>query len=300
MRIFFLSLVAVALLAAGISRLDSPSSAIDTQSTPSLASSNFRPGDVGFSLYNKYGHVWLYGDSWYRGRFIRSAVTVNGRYTGFLAGVKRGNWIWPGAPWNLPDGRIMMYASENKTPSGKGPWQRSFVRGLRVVFDPRYPGRAKVYPTPGTVWSADAVRWRGQLYLYSVNSRYQAYVAKTSATGVVQSTRKLGGFLGGHFSVVQDSKKRWWMVGLGGMLSRRLWAHRLESPWGPIISKPVLLATLPKPGLKRFTYAADVHTELGGLLTWAVNGTGPGTPYGLQKRPGWWPGALKRALGKRY
>jgi len=269
--------------------------------TPSLsASRGLRAGDVGFSLPTRHGLMWVYGDSWYNGHFIRSAITLNGKYTGFLAGVRRGHWIWPGAPWQRADGKIVMYGSENQTPAGKGPWQKSFVRGLKIVFDPRKPRSAWVTPTKGTVWAAEAVQWRKAVYVYSVNSKYQAEVARVDRAGNPQRIRTLGGFLGGHFSVVQDSKHRWWTVGLGGMLSRKLWAYRMAGPAGPMSKKPVLLAILPKPGKKRYTYAADIHPELGGLLTWAVNGVGPGTAYGLQKRYGWWPKALRHALGRHY
>jgi hypothetical protein len=33
------------------------------------------------------------------------------------------------------------------------------------------------------------------------------------------------------------------------------------------------------------------------MLTWAVNGHGPGTPYGLQRQAAFWPLALQSALG---
>lgn len=86
------------------------------------------------------------------------------------------------------------------------------------------------------------------------------------------------------------------MVGQLPYLSRRLVAFPLASRAGPVTGTYLPLATLPSPGATRFTYAGTIHPEIGGLLTWAVNGTGPGIPYGLQRIDGFWPRALDAAI----
>jgi len=261
--------------------------------TAAPARAAFRAGDVGFTIQTPSGHAWIYGDSWINGFFVRNAITVNGRYTGSIKGPARGTWVWPGAPFNLPDGRIGMYAAE-VTQARPGMWGFKVLGGLRVECSPTRPSAARVVrmPRPGLIWAAAAARDEQGTIVYAVDSRHHVHAGRPQPDGTVKEIGLVGGMISGQFSVVRDSAGAWWMVGQAAHLSRRVIAYRLTGPAGRTVGRPVRLMTLPSPGPTRFAYGATVHPELGGLLTWAVNGRGPGTPYGLQGLEGFWPSAV--------
>ena len=85
------------------------------------------------------------------------------------------------------------------------------------------------------------------------------------------------------------------MVGSLPFLSRRVVAYQLSGPAGKVTGPGLTLITLPDPGPGGYAYAATVHPELDGLLTWAVNSTVKGAPYGLRQQAGFWPAALRFA-----
>lgn len=254
----------------------------------------FRPGDVGFSIRTPSGQAWIYGDSWINGFFIRNAITVNGVYTGSIRGLERGTWVWPGAPFMLPGGKIGMYAAE-VTQVKPGMWGFKVLGGVRVECSPTRPWSAKVVrmPRPGMIWAAAATRDESGTIVYAVDSRHHVHAGRPQADGTVAEIGLVGGMISGQFSVVRDSGGTWWMVGQAPHLSRRVIAYRLTGPAGRTVGKPLRLTTLPSPGPTRFAYGATIHPELGGLLTWAVNGHGPGTPYVLQRFDAFWPSALE-------
>ena len=126
-------------------------------------------------------------------------------------------------------------------------------------------------------------------------TRNRAHAGRPLPDGTVREVAKLGGWISHQFTVLQDGFGDWWMVGQLPMLSSRVVAYPLSSPTGRVTGEPVEVARLPDPGPDRIAYSVLVHPELDGLLTWAVNGTGPGTPYGLQRRDRFWPESLVEA-----
>lgn len=262
-------------------------------SVVSVSGAYFRPGDVGFSIRTPAGQTWVYGDSWINGFFIRNAIAVNGVYTGTINGVARGNWVWPGAPFLLPGGRIGMYAAE-VTQVKPGMWGFKVLGGLRVECSPLKPRAATVtrLPRPGLIWAAAAAEDAEGTIVYAVDSRHHVHAGRPQVDGTVREIGLVGGMISGQFTVLRDSADRWWIVGQAPHLSRRVIAYRLTGPAGRTVGRPIRLLTLPSPGPTRFAYGATVHPELGGLLTWSVNGRGPGTPYGLQRLDAFWPSAI--------
>ena len=271
---------------------------VGTVTTTQASPAAFRAGDVGFSLSTPAGHSWVYGDSWVNGFFVRNAITLNGVYTGTINGVERGHWVWPGAPFLLPDGRVGMYGAEVEQVR-PGMWGFKVLGGVRINYDPRAPRRARVTPMtrPGMIWAAATARDGEGTLVYAVDSRHHPHVGRPQADGSVREVGTLGGMISGQFTVLRDPLDHWWIVGQAPHLSRRVIGYPLSAPDGKVIGRPIRLATLPSPGPARFTYAATIHPELGGMLTWAVNGHGPGTPYGLQRQAAFWPLALQSALG---
>jgi len=266
---------------------------------PSGASAALRAGDVGFSFPSSAGPMWVYGDSWIDGRFIRNAITLSGHFSGEIKNVPDTHWVWPGAPFALPNGRIGMYGAEMRQES-PGMWGFKTVRGIRATFMPNAAWQAEVTPTNSAlVWSAAATRSSTNPIVYAVDSAHRAHSGWPSADGSVKEIRNMGGLISGQFSVIPDDNGRWWMVGQLPFLSRRVVAYRLVDRTGPVVGDYVPLATLPDPGANRFTYAATLHPEYGGLMTWAVNGSGPGTPYGLQRVNNFWPTSINAALTLR-
>lgn len=273
--------------------------AVSAALMPGNAAAAFRAGDVGFSLKTDAGQTWVYGDSWNRGAFVRNAMTLNDGYVGTVRGVPKGNWVWPGAPFELPNGDIAMYAAEvtqqrNKT----GTWSFKVLGGLRAQFDPAHAGQATVtqMPRPSILWSAAAVNDGTNQYVYGIDGSHHAHVAKVNDNGSVSAIRTMGGTISGQFTVLQDpADNKWWMVGQLPFLSRRVVAYPLSGPAGKVTGPALKLITLPIPGASRYTYAATIHPELNGLLTWAVNGSGAGTPYGLQRQAAFWPLSLTYA-----
>ena len=257
------------------------------------ASAAFRAGDVGFSIKTDAGQTWVYGDSWNNGQFVRNAMTLNGQYAGSIRNLSSRNWVWPGAPYDNGDGRIAMYGAEI-TQTTPGIWGFKLVGGVKAVFDPAHVGSATVsrMPAGNKLWSAASASDASGTILYSIDSNHHAYAGRPQADGSVVEVSKLGGTISGQFSVVPDPDGNWWMVGQLPFLSRRVVAYPLSGPTGKVTGPAIKLITLPSPGANRFTYAATIHPELSGLMTYAVNGSGPGTPYGLQRNAEFWPYAL--------
>ena len=272
--------------------------AISAAMMPATSAAALRAGDAGFSLATPAGQTWIYGDSWNNGVFVRNAVTLNDAYVGTLRGVPSGSWVWPGAPFELPNGHIGMYGAELKqvTP---GAWGFQIVGGIRAEFDPAHAGQAIVAPTvrPGIIWAAAATKdpASGTQYVYGIDGNHHAHVARANDNGTTTEIGTMGGTISGQFSVIQEPSGNWWMVGQLPFLSRRVVAYPLSGPAGKVTGAGLKLITLPSPGPTRYTYAGTVHPELNGLLTWAVNGSGPGTPYGLQRQAAFWPLALTYA-----
>ena len=273
--------------------------AVSAALMPGNAIAAFRAGDVGFSLKTDSGQTWVYGDSWNNGAFIRNAMTLDDAYVGTLRGVPKTNWVWPGAPFELPNGDIAMYAAEvTKVQSKTGMWSFKVLGGLRAQFDPAHAGLATVsaMPRPAILWSAAAANDGTNQYVYGIDANHHAHVGKVNDNGSVTAIRTMGGTISGQFTVLQDpTDNKWWMVGNLPFLSRRVVAYPLSGPAGTVTGSALKLITLPNPGASRYTYAATVHPELNGLLTWAVNGSGAGTPYGLQRQAAFWPLALTYA-----
>ena len=256
-----------------------------------------RAGDVGFSGNTPAGSMWVYGDSWVDGRLIRNAITLNGNFTGEIRGVQTGHWVWPGQPFPLPNGRYAMYGTE-MTQATPGMWGFAKVGGVRAVFDPASASAASVTPMPSTglYWSAASTGGWSNPLVYTVDANHKAHVGRPNADGSVTDLRNMGGTISGQYSVITDASGKWWMVGQLPFLSRRVVAYPLAGRAGPVTGSYVPLATLPIPGSTRYTYAATVHPDYSGLLTWAVNGSGAGTAYGLQRLDGFWPKALDAGL----
>ncbi len=273
--------------------------AVSAALMPGNAIASFRAGDVGFSLKTDSGQTWVYGDSWNNGAFIRNAMTLNDGYVGTVRGVAKANWVWPGAPFELPNGDIAMYAAEvTQVQSKKGIWSFKVLGGLRAEFDPAHAGRATVtqMPRPAILWSAAAAKDGDKQYVYGIDANHHAHVGRVNDDGSVTALATMGGTISGQFTVLQDpSDGKWWMVGNLPFLSRRVVAYPLSGPAGTVTGPALKLITLPNPGASRYTYAATVHPELNGLLTWAVNGSGAGTPYGLQRQADFWPLSLTYA-----
>jgi len=272
--------------------------AISAAMMPATSAAALRAGDVGFSLATPAGQTWVYGDSWNNGVFIRNAITLNNAYVGTLRGVPAGSWVWPGAPFELPNGHVAMYGAEVKqvTP---GPWGFQLQGGIRAEFDPAHAGQATVtaMPRPATIWAAAAAKdpTSAAQYVYGIDGSHHAHVAQVNIDGSVTAIRTMGGTISGQFTVLQEPSGGWWMVGQLPYLSRRVVAYPLSGPAGKVTGPALKLITLPDPGATRYTYAGTIHPEMNGLLTWAVNGTGAGTPYGLQRQAAFWPLALTYA-----
>jgi len=265
------------------------------------SSGAFRPGDVGKSLVTPKGVVWIYGDSWHAGYFIRNAVTLNGKYTGTIAkGMPPGRWMWLAAPFVLPSGKLGAFGSEMMQ-NGSGMWGFKRVGQVYVEFDPANPEGARVtrIDKTSTPWSSASSADSSGPLVYTIDSKHHPRVGRPSPDGTVDSLATLKAQLSGQFSVLKDNNGRWWMVGLGIMLSRKLWAYPLAGPQGPINGKKVLLTTLPSPGENHYVYHANIHPEEGGLLTWAINGKGAGEEYGLRRMDNFWPAALGAAQDNR-
>jgi hypothetical protein len=258
-----------------------------------VASAAFRAGDVGFSIKTDAGQTWVYGDSWNNGQFIRNAMTLNGQYAGSIRNLSASNWVWPGAPYSTADGRIAMYGAE-MTQTKPGIWGFKLVGGVKAVFDPAHASAATVsrMPAGSKLWSAASTTDATGPILYSIDGNHHAHAGRPQPDGSVTEVSQLGGTISGQFSVVPDPDGNWWMVGQLPFLSRRVVAYPLSGPTGKVTGPAIKLITLPSPGPNRFTYAATIHPELSGLMTYAVNGSGPGTPYGLQRSAEFWPYSL--------
>lgn len=262
--------------------------------TASAQAAAFRPGDVGFSLVTPKGTVWIYGDSWdTNGNFIRNAITLNGKYQGtIIHRMPKGHWMWLGAPFLLANGKVGVYGSEMIQKS-KGMWGFKRVGQVYVEFDPKNVKGAQTtrIDKTSTPWScASAVDGEGPL-VYTVDSKHHPRVGRPQADGSVKPLATLEAQLSGHFSVIQDDKGKWWMVGTGIMLSRRVWAYPMESPQGPVNGKKRLLTTLPSPGAANYVYHVTIHPEENGLLTYAINGSGPGSMYMMKRISNFWKSA---------
>lgn len=259
----------------------------DTEST------QVRTGDVGFSLKTRQGEMWTYGDSWINGRFIRNAITLNGEYRGTLRAPGLEGWIWPGAPLELDDGRIVMYASQHRQ-AAPGMWGTQRIQTVRIFFRPAHPERAQIQPLGSAApWSADSLVYGGQKLFYGVNREHRARVGYVNNRGEITQTAELGPLVSGRYTVLQDGQQRWWLVGFLPWLSRRVVAYPMYNPTKLKSHRFRLLQTLPQPADGWFVYDGLVHPEKDGLFTWAENGKGPGGRYGLKRKTGFWPGILQ-------
>ena len=271
---------------------------------PGVAWADFRAGDVGTSIQTQSGSVWIYGDSWHPGgMFIRNAVTLNGRYIGTIRGVPKENWVWMGTPYLLPDGRVAVHGSEmSKKDGGGGMWDFKRVGQVFVKFDPRNIKAAEVTRIDDTrsPWSSSAAQDQDGPLVYRIDGDHHPHVGRPlDEQGNVQEIAELNAQISGQFSIVPDPWGGWWLVGTGPMLSRKVVAYPLESPSGPVIGSKIELMTLPKPTVGKYNvYAPSVHMELGGLLTWALNGSGGEEKYGLRRIENFWPNQLAKVLGK--
>ena len=260
--------------------------------TPATASAAFRAGDVGFSIPTQAGQTWVYGDSWNAGIFIRNAMTLDGDFKGSVRNPARSTWFWPGAPFKVAGGRIAMYGAE-VTQKTAGMWGMDVLGGIRAEFDPARPTAAKLTRmSPGIIWAAASSEDSQGPIVYGVDANHQARAGRPQADGTVKQISTMGGTISGQFSVAQEVNGKWWLVGQLPFLSRRVVAYPLSSQTGKVTGPAIKLITLPEPGPNRFTYGATLHPEYAGLMTYAVNGNGPGTPYGLQRIEGFWPFAL--------
>jgi len=256
-------------------------------------STSFRAGDVGFSMQTPGGEMWVYGDSWINGRFIRNAITLNGQYRGTLRDSSLSGWIWPGVPIRRSDGKILMYASQHQQ-AAAGMWGTKRIQTLKIVFDPAHPEKAQITPMGSApAWSATSLQYRGDTLVYGVDQYHRSRVGYLDLEGNLIRTERIGALISGRYSVVQDGSGRWWTVGFLPWLSRRLVAYPMKDPTHLKSTSYRLLQTLPAPPAGWFVYDGLVHPELGGLLTWAENGKGPGGWYGLNRKPGFWPGILQ-------
>ena len=263
--------------------------------TTSSAQAAFRAGDVGKSLVTPKGTVWIYGDSWNNGNLVRNAITLDGKYQGTIFHrMAPGHWMWLGAPFLLASGKVAVYGSEmiQKT---AGMWGFERVGQVYVEFDPSNLRTVQVTKInkKSTPWSSAAAQDADGNLVYTIDAKHHPKVGRPNADGSVTSLATFNAQLSGQFSVVQDGSKQWWIIGTGMMLSRRVWAYPLASPQGPVIGKKSLLYTLPSPGAKHYVYQANIHPEEGGLLTYAVNGTGGGEAYGLRRIENFWTGPAK-------
>ena len=276
-----LTALAVALAAAGLAAI-----------APS-AEAGLRAGDVGFSIKTAAGQTWVYGDSWNNGHFIRNAMTLDGSYSGSIPNPSSSNWVWPGAPYENGDGRIAMYGAEI-TQAKPGIWGFKIVGGIKAVFNPANAASATVtrIAAGSKLWSAASASDSTGTLVYSIDRNHHAHAGRPQPDGSVTEVSAMGGTISGQFSVIADPDGNWWMVGQLPFLSRRVVAYPLSGPAGKVTGPALKLMTLPSPGAKRFTYGATIHNELSGLMTYAVNGSGPGTPYGLQRSEQFWPYAL--------
>jgi len=263
-----------------------------TPSQASAAAPVLEPGDSGHSVLSRRGEVWLYGDSKVNGAVVRNAVTLDGKYVGTISASSPDRWIWPGAPFLLADGSIAMYAAEF-TRTGPTMWSYRAVKNVRVRFPANDASAARVEPSAaGLIWGAAATRDSKGPIVYAVDGSQAAHSGRPQPDGSVKHESKLGGRISGQFSVVHDPDGGWWMVGQLPQLSRQIVAYPLSSPTGTVTGKPINLLTVADPGPTGFTYAATLHPELHGLLTWAVNGSGPNDPYGLRRLERFWPTGL--------
>lgn len=258
------------------------------------AATTFRAGDVGFSIPTAKGSTWVYGDSWVNGRFVRNAMTLNGAYAGTIPSGTTRTWMWPGAPFRTPTGRIAMYGGEFTSTGTGGSWGFKLTNPFRAEFDPARASAATVkrLAPGGILWSASSVHDSQGPIVYGVDSNHRAHAGRPQADGSVLDVGTMGGTISNQFTVLKEPAGKWWLVGQLPFLSRRVVAYPLSGPTGKVTGSALKLITLPDPGSTRWTYAATIHTDYAGLLTWAVNGTGAGTPYGLQKSANFWPYTL--------
>ena len=249
-------------------------------------------GDSGFSLVTPSGELWLYGDSKLNGSSIRNAVTLGGRYVGTIPASSPDRWIWPGAPFLLADGSVAMYTAEFVR-TGQTMWSYKPARNVRVKFASNDASAAQVEPSaPGLIWGAASTRDSKGPIVYAVDGAQLAHSGRPQRDGSVRPESTVGGPISGQFSVAKSPDGRWWMVGQLPQLSRQIVGYPLSSPAGSVNAEAVNLMTVADPGPTGFTYAATLHPELDGLLTWAVNGSRPDDPYGLRRIERFWPTGL--------
>jgi hypothetical protein len=258
------------------------------------SSGQFKAGDVGISLPTVRGEVWLYGDSYIGRQMVRNAVTLNGSYRGTIPAPSPGTWFWPGTAFMASKGKVVVYGLQMARTGGSSPWDFKTVGAARAVIDPTNPAGGKVRPLPHDKlqWVSAAARDSKGTLLYAIDGRNRAHAGRPRPDGTVKEVAATGAWIGNQFSVVKDWYGNWWMVGQLPYLSRRVVAYPLSGPAGKVTGPALELYRLPDPGPNRINYATSVHPELNGLLTWAANGTGPGTPYGLQRRQRFWPYSL--------
>jgi len=254
----------------------------------------FTPGDVGISLASAGGEVWLYGDSHVDRQMVRNAVTLNGKYTGTIPAPGRGTWFWPGAAFTAGKGKVVIYGLQMTRTGSSSQWDFKTIGAARAVIDPANPAGGDVEPLPHDrlYWVSAAARDSKGTLLYAIDGSNRAHAGRPRADGTVAEVAATGAWIGNQFSVVKDWFGKWWIVGQLPYLSRRVVAYPLAGPAGKVTGPALELYRLPTPGPNRINYATSVHPELNGLLTWAANGTGPGTPYGLQHRQHFWPYSL--------
>jgi hypothetical protein len=283
-----LAAAALATVAVAVPATAAAATAAGQQAAPQVLT----PGDAGFTLATPSGELWLYGDSKVNGVDVRNAVTLGGKYVGTIAASRPGRWIWPGAPFLMADGSVAMYSAEFVR-TGPTIWSYKPVQNVRVKFPANNAGAARVQPSaPGLIWGAASTRDAKGPIVYAVDGNRAAHAGRPHRDGSVTPLSTVGGPISSEFSVLKAPDGGWWMAGQLPDLSRQIVAYPLSSPTGAITGKPVTLMTVSDPGPTGFTYAASLHPELHGLLTWAVNGTGPNDPYGLRRIERFWPTAL--------
>jgi len=274
-------------------------SAALTLSSPQAAAAptnarQFKPGDVGISLPTARGEVWFYGDSHLGRQMVRNAVTLDGSYTGTIPAPSPRTWFWPGAAFTAGKGKVIVYGLQMARTRGSSLWDFKTVGAARAVIDPANPAGGTVRPLPrdGLHWVSAATRDSKGPLLFAIDAKNRAHAGRPRPDGTVAEVAATGAWISNQFSVVKDWFGNWWMVGQLPYLSRRLVAYPLAGPAGKVTGPALELYRLPDPGGKRINYAPSVHPELNGLLTWAANGTGAGTPYGLQRKQRFWPYSL--------
>jgi len=249
---------------------------------------SFRPGDVGFSYKTPQGEVWVYGDSWHNNKFIRNAITLNGQYIGSFKSPAAGTWIWPGPIYRRPDGRLGMYGSQT-TQAKPGMWGTKRLGSVQIAFKTNNIAGANIKLSgKNNAWTSASLNTGNKTFVYGVDGSNKAQVASINQGGNAVFQRIMGGWISGRFSVIQDRQRKWWMVGFLPWLSRRLVAYPLDGPAGRVTGPYRLLKTMPDPAAGLFVYDGLIHPELGGMLTWAMNGKNVGSKYGLYRIQDFW------------